>query len=225
MRNLALRIVICASLLGASLGAHAQDICALAAGGTSAIGSCEAPTGGVGASKRTDKRLYMGLVWALGKSQFTSPDLQFGFRSINVNSNDNVNGFDISVRFNNSNKLELDSTRLSYLDGKRTTIGNYGFGYSYTAQSALLTGSIQTSHLRLGTDYLINNNNFAPYFEVNTLTKIKKVTPQQACGTGSLHTVDYNTPSPPALGDPDGLYAPIGGLPVGTVTCFNSTPM
>lgn len=191
-------------------------------------GLCTAPEG-TGASKRTDKRVYMGLVWSLGSNSSKSPDLLIGFRSTQINSSNSVKGADLNVRLQSSKSFALEGARLSYLGGNRNTLANLGAGYSFTNGSALLTAAVQAAHVRAGTDYLLASKNFVPYLEVNTLKRIQPVGSAYSCTTGNLRTVDQNftantfTPTSNGfltLGQDLAFALEAPYFPVGSKTCF-----
>lgn len=62
--------------------------------------------------------------------------------------------------------------------------GNQGLGCSFSFRSLVATAAIQLPYLRAGTDFLINDKQFKPYVELNTLSKPKRVS--SACSRGSL---------------------------------------
>lgn len=199
-----------------------SDCLFLTDGSGYAEGTCNALS--VGASKRTDKSFYASLVWSFGQKQASLPDLVLGFRNLSVNSNNHVSGGDLSARFRYSQQVKLDSFRLSYLGGERTLIGNIGAGYSFTQNSPILTGAIQGSNMRLGSDFSLARNNFTPYVEINSAGVPKKVsaTSGGACTSGLSAAVVSNNENLGNLGP--GIYTlPVnqGGLPVGTLACFN----
>ena len=126
-------------------------------------------------AKKTDDRVYAGLVWTLKEKPSYTPDLILGFRSLTVKSNDNASGGDLSIRMKLEGGVSFDSTRLVYVGGERDLLGNIGVGYSNTNSTLLGTIAVQSSYARLGTDYELNKNKFVPYLELNTLDNPKNV--------------------------------------------------
>jgi hypothetical protein len=128
-------------------------------------------------AKKTEDRVYAGLVWTLKEKPSYTPDLILGYRSLKVKSNDNVSGGDLSIRMKLEGGVSFDSTRLVYVGGERDLLGNIGVGYSNPNSTLLGTIAVQGSYARLGTDYELNKNKFVPYLELNTLDNPKKVAP------------------------------------------------
>ena len=130
-------------------------------------------------AKKTEERVYAGLVWTLKEKPSYTPDLILGYRSLKVKSNDNVSGGDLSIRMKLEGGVSFDSTRLVYVGGERDLLGNIGVGYSNTNSTLLGTLAAQGSYARLGTDYELNKNKFVPYLELNTLNNPKSVPKKQ----------------------------------------------
>ena len=120
-------------------------------------------------SSRTDNRIYAGLSWQLNGSNGFVPDIIFGVRSLNVNSDNAVSGADFNLRLNIKKDISLDSMRLSYVGGSRDLLGNAGLGYSFTNSGIFATAAAQSAYSRLGADYQFGNEKFTPYLEINTL--------------------------------------------------------
>jgi hypothetical protein len=120
-------------------------------------------------SSRTDNRIYAGLSWQLNGSNGFVPDIIFGARSLNVNSDNAVSGADFNLRLNIKKDISLDSMRLSYVGGSRDLLGNAGLGYSFTNSGIFATAAAQSAYSRLGADYQFGNEKFTPYLEINTL--------------------------------------------------------
>jgi hypothetical protein len=134
-----------------------------------------APTPTFSDAKKTEDRVYAGLVWTLKEKPSYTPDLILGFRSLTVKSNDNASGGDLSIRMKLEGGVSFDSTRLVYVGGERDLLGNIGVGYSNANSTLLGTIAVQSSYARLGTDYELNKNKFVPYLELNTLGNPKNV--------------------------------------------------
>ena len=133
------------------------------------------PTPTFSDAKKTEDRVYAGLVWTLKEKPSYTPDLILGFRSLKVKSNDNASGGDLSIRMKLEGGVSFDSTRLVYVGGERDLLGNIGVGYSNANSTLLGTIAVQGSYARLGTDYELNKNKFVPYLELNTLDNPKNV--------------------------------------------------
>ncbi len=169
---------------------------------------------------RTDNRGYAGLAWKLDGSVI--PDLSFGFRSLRVDSNDNVQGADLNARISLKDKT-FDSVRLSYVGGSRDVAGNIGVGYSVTQSSLLATVAIEGAYVKLGSDFLLSSNSFSPYIETNSLSKPNKVLGKQnyVCPSGSLTSVTINEFGGYVVNGTDGVNGDyVINSANGLVTCF-----
>ena len=113
--------------------------------------------------------MYAGLSWQLNGSNGFVPDIVFGARSLNVNSDNGVSGADFNIRLLIKQDVSLDSVRLSYVGGSRDLLGNAGLGYSFTNSGIFGTAAAQSAYSRLGADYQFGNERFTPYLEGNTL--------------------------------------------------------
>jgi hypothetical protein len=145
----------------------------------SAFSGAPAPAPTFSDAKKTEDRVYAGLVWTLKEKPSYTPDLILGYRSLKVKSNDNVSGGDLSIRMKLEGGVSFDSTRLVYVGGERDLLGNIGVGYSNPNSTLLGTIAVQGSYARLGTDYELNKNKFVPYLELNTLDNPKSVPKKQ----------------------------------------------
>ncbi len=133
--------------------------------------------------------MYAGLVWTLNHQSSYFPDLSFGWRSLKINSNNNLNGGDLNGRISFNGGLKFDSLRLSYVGGNRDIQGNLGGGYSFNQKSLLASGAIQGPYIKVGSDLMINDKSFVPYAELNSLSKPKKIANgSSACPNGSTLT-------------------------------------
>lgn len=215
-------IFIFITLLSANAFAGGNPVC-----GDSSYSNydCSAPTHAANAQKR-ENRAYAGLVWTLKQEKSFIPDLTFGFRSLNVKSNDDVNGGDINGRISLSNRT-LDSVRLSYVGGKRDVMGNIGAGWSVSQDSLLATAAIEGAFLKAGSDYLIDKNTFMPFMEVNSMDKPNKVQRGYGCASGAVLTPT----SDPMFSHPNaGSYGPyqyngvFDGATLNDKTCFLPSP-
>ena len=146
-----------------------------------------------GSQTNTENRAFFGLVWALQKNMSLTPDLNFGFRSLRVKSNDNVNGGEVSVRFKLKDGFSFDSTRLSFVGGERDLLANLGIGFSATNSSFLLTGAIQGPYVRFGSDYDLLLKKLSPYIEAVTLDKPNKVRRNRGSTSFECNDPNYTT--------------------------------
>jgi len=144
----------------------------------------------LGSQKDTDNSIYAGLVWNLEDKFSSLPKFTIGFRSLRVESNNTVDGGDVSARFDFANGIVLDSWRFSYVGGKRDSLANIGLGYSMNKKSILSTFGIQVPYLRLGTDFLFNDKKFNPYIEALTADSPDKVDKEYECNDSSYSSLN-----------------------------------
>ncbi len=134
---------------------------------------------------------YAGLVWTLKEKKSLIPDLTVGIRSLQVKSSEQVSGADLSARIRLSDGLAIESVRLSYVGGQRTSMGMAGIGYSMTSATMLSTFAVQRAFARLGVDYAFGPARLTPYVEGLTIgnpAKVNKlITPgTYSCPPGSM---------------------------------------
>jgi hypothetical protein len=144
-----------------------------------------------GSAAQTQVKGYAGLVWTLGgQKSALQPDAVVGVRSVKVKSDGNVNnGVDLSARFSFVNGVAFDSTRLSYVAGKRDLLANVGVGYSYVSKSYMATLAAQGDYSRVGVDYGFINGKWTPSLELLTLEKPKQVKQSTALSCPSPYTL------------------------------------
>lgn len=164
-----------------------------ASAGSSVCLTCTAPSASSSSGSRTDNKVYAGLVWTLNHQSSHLPDLSIGFRSLKVNSNNDVNGGDLNGRVSFNGGLAFDSLRLVYVGGNRDIRGNLGVGYSFKQKSLLANGVLEGPYVKVGSDFIINDKSFIPYIELNSLSKPKKVANGgSTCPSGStLTSIDF----------------------------------
>lgn len=152
-----------------------------------------------GNTTQKQTRAYAGLAWTLGADKTgLKPDVVVGVQSLNVTASNKVNsGVDLSTRFTVTGGFALDHTRLSYVTGKRELTQSIGLGYSLLHKSLLLSVGVQAPYSRLGLDYRWADKQWAPGFELLTIDRPRRVTPDWVCSNGGPIT----NPSP-ALNQP-----------------------
>ena len=159
---------------------------------TFAGGGYVTPIGSSGSGSIIDNKAYAGLVWTLNHHASYLPNLSFGFRSVKVNSNNDVDGGDLNARISFNNGLTFDSFRLVYVGGSRDIQGNLGGGYSFNKSSLLATGAVEGPYIKVGSDFMINDKSFDPYVELNSLAKPKKVENGTLSCPTNLFLTPYN---------------------------------
>ena len=153
--------------------------------------NCTVPDGVNVSGSRTDNKIYAGLVWTLNQQLSYLPDLSIGFRSLKVNSNDDVYGGDFNGRVSFKSGLAVDSFRLLYVGGNRDIQGNLGGGYSFNQKSLLASGAVEGSYIKVGSDFMVRDMSFLPYVEFNSIGKPKKIVVNEnlSCPSGVLTSV------------------------------------
>lgn len=146
-----------------------------------------------GSSNNTQTKAYAGLAWTLGKkNSAATPDLVVGVRSVKVKSNDHINsGADLSLRFSFLDGFSFDSTRLSYVGGKRELLGNVGLGYSFANKAFLGTFAAQGAYSRAGLDYDFSSSKILPYLELLSVDKPKAAGSSLVCSDGGAITAPH----------------------------------
>lgn len=137
--------------------------------------NCMAPSGSSGSGSKTDNNVYIGLVWTLNHQISYLPDLSVGFRSLKINSNNDVNGGDLSGRIRFNEGPSFDSIRLVYVGGNREIQGNLGGGYSFKQKSLLAVAAVESAYIKVGSDFINNEKSFVPYVTLNSLLKPRTV--------------------------------------------------
>ncbi|WP_290699751.1 hypothetical protein [Amphritea sp.] len=113
---------------------------------------------------------FIGFNWALGGS--LTPELILGFRSVDVNSDGDVEGAGTSISFSLL-KTSFDKIKVFGIKGNDDLAGELGFGFSLLNQSWLGTLGAQGDHFNIGADLLKQGG-----FQLN----------------GQLNSTDYEAP-------------------------------
>lgn len=109
---------------------------------------------------------FASLQWTFG-SKTMKPDVVIGYRSVDVETNGDVSGWQGSVSYKAGEGF--DKVKIEGVTGDENMQGTYGAGYSLQRQQALLTGGVTGRHLTAGADYLISHHRVEPYLGVTTL--------------------------------------------------------
>ena len=177
------------------------------------VGSCSLPNGSVGGTSSSNS-CYVGLQYMFHQNLFKDlPDLTVGCRRVDVKSNNDVTGWDGSVRFTlNKKKGEgiFEGAKLMALTNNRQNIIEYGLGWSQSHHAIKLPIYLQHNHIRVGADVIIKPDyrpeewkNPKPGYttkgdflaidgsvEVNTLsTPRRSASGTLSCAAGTLTTV------------------------------------
>ena len=122
--------------------------------------SCESPIGTMGGSSSSSSNsCYVGLQLMFHQNFFKDlPDLTVGCRRVDVKSNNDVTGWDGSVRFTvNKKKGEgiFEGAKLMALTNTRQNIIEYGLGWSESHHAFKIPVYLQHNHFRGGADVII----------------------------------------------------------------------
>jgi hypothetical protein len=200
--------------VGSVAGASAQDL--NCGNSFEPFGGCVTPAGTSGGSGYSTE-VYTGVQFVLGKGSAPTPRLVLGARRLHVDSDDKVYGADLSLRFGINKGVTFDSAAVSLVGGRRDVMANAGIGYSYSSESFLALGAIETAHLRAGAEYVFTLSSPTFFVEVNTLKTPAAAGNGAACGEG-FYARDIDTTDPFA-GDPEDFFVLDPGLLVGSTTC------
>lgn len=156
-------------------------------------GVCSAPTAGVinaPAGKRRSDTFFMGINWNFGAK---APELVLGVRTLHTGVNKHSSGVQLDVFLPFLGGISFDRIRLSYVGGKRSVLGQLGFGYSFSQQTPLVGVGVQVPYANFGLDYLFRGTAL-PYVGLNSLNRPKTPTGGGAstppgCTAGNLRPV------------------------------------
>ena len=109
---------------------------------------------------------FAALQWNFG-AETSKPDVVIGYRSVDVETNGDVSGWQGSVSYRPDEGV--DKLKLEAVDGDADIQYTYGGGYSLQNQQALVSGGVNGSYLTAGADYLIGIRKIEPYVGVTTL--------------------------------------------------------
>lgn len=99
----------------------------------------------------SDDEAFIGFNWTLGGS--LTPELEFGFRDVDVQSDGDVSGAGISISFDLMN-MAFDKIKLKGIKGDQDLQGELGGGYSLLGGQWLGTVGAQGQNFNLGLDLM-----------------------------------------------------------------------
>lgn len=126
-----------------------------------------------GTGTRDHTRAYIGLSWSFGARTTSQPSVVVGVQSIRVRSSNSLRGIDVNARFNFTDGFER--VAIAGLLGRRDVYANLGGGFNIRDGEPFVTAAVQGPFLRAGLDVGINSGNWAPYVEINTLERPRRV--------------------------------------------------
>ncbi len=104
----------------------------------------------VSPSSQSDNEVYLGLLWNFGGTYV--PQVELGYRKIDVDHHGDVEGAGVSVSFTPGTGFDL--LKLKGIKGGRSAQGELGVGYSLQHGAFLGTLGVQGNHINAGVDYL-----------------------------------------------------------------------
>jgi|GEM_PF-4819297 len=107
------------------------------------------------AQAESDGEFYAGVHIKFGKK--VRPTFTLGYRHANIDSNDNVNGADLSFRIDTGGDMSL---LLKGFDGNECTQGELGVGYDFAGNSVLFSGGVQSHNGNAGVDFFLGDHSF-----------------------------------------------------------------
>lgn len=107
------------------------------------------------AQAETDGEFYAGVHIKFGKK--FKPTFTIGYRHANVDSDNDVNGADLSFRIDTSGDTSL---LLKGFDGSDCTQAELGVGYDFAGNSVLFSGGVQSHNGNAGVDYFLGDSSF-----------------------------------------------------------------
>ena len=113
-----------------------------------------------------DNTPFASLQWTFG-SKTMKPDVVIGYRSVDVETDGDVSGWQGSVSYKPGEGL--DKVKVEGVTGDENMQATYGGGYSLQQKQALLTAGVNGRYLTAGADYLISSHAVQPYVGITTL--------------------------------------------------------
>ena len=109
---------------------------------------------------------FAALQWTFG-TETTKPDVVIGYRSVDVDTDGDVSGWQGSVSYRPEEGV--DKIKLEAVSGGDDIQYSYGGGYSLQNHQGLVSGGINGSYLTAGADFLIADKKIEPYVGLTTL--------------------------------------------------------
>ena len=132
---------------------------------------------------------FAALTWTFG-AETLKPDVTIGYRSVDVETDGDVDGWQGSVSYRPH--AGLDKIKVEAVTGDENMQATYGAGYSLQKKQALLTAGATGNYLTAGADFLISSHAIEPYVGITTLHQYD--VPQKVDNT-SVDSTDYSVDS------------------------------
>ena len=131
---------------------------------------------GSSSASRHDTDCYVGIKALFG--ELKDPRALVGCRQAKIKSNNDVNGFDISISAKFLNGFDLEKLRLKGFSGNTTAQAEVGGGYDFNKKAPFVGLSAKAPYSTFGIDVLPKNGlelkNLEPYMQLDTVGKYRK---------------------------------------------------
>ena len=131
---------------------------------------------GSSSASRHDTDCYVGIKALFG--ELKDPRALVGCRQAKIKSNNDVNGFDISISAKFLNGFDLEKLRLKGFSGNTSTQAEVGGGYDFNKKAPFVGLSAKAPYSTFGIDVLPKNGlelkNLEPYMQLDTVGKYRK---------------------------------------------------
>lgn len=131
---------------------------------------------GSSSASRHDTDCYVGIKALFG--ELKDPRALVGCRQAKIKSNNDVNGFDISISAKFLNGFDLEKLRLKGFNGNTTTQAEVGGGYDFNKKAPFVGLSAKAPYSTFGIDVLpkdgLELKNLEAYMQIDTVGKYRK---------------------------------------------------
>jgi hypothetical protein len=131
---------------------------------------------GSSSASRHDTDCYVGIKALFG--ELKDPRALVGCRQAKIKSNNDVNGFDISISAKFLNGFDLEKLRLKGFSGNTSTQAEAGGGYDFNKKAPFVGLSAKAPYSTFGIDVLpkdgLELKNLEPYMQLDTVGKYRK---------------------------------------------------
>jgi hypothetical protein len=145
---------------------------------------------GNSSASRHDTDCYVGIKALFG--ELKDPRALVGCRQAKIKSNNDVNGFDISISAKFLNGFDLEKLRLKGFSGNTSTQAEAGGGYDFNKKAPFVGLSAKAPYSTFGIDVLpkdgLELKNLEPYMQLDTVGKYRK---PRGNGVGGCQQVGF----------------------------------
>ena len=125
-------------------------VCLIGIAGLVHAGASVSPTETRTATESSEDEAFIGLEWTFGGSVL--PEVEVGYRSVDVESNGDVSGAEASLSYN-FERGGLGKFKIEAVEGEDNVQGQLGIGYNLANPGFMLTGGAQGNFIFGGIDY------------------------------------------------------------------------